>query len=69
MVGALQNFHIQCIGFGNAVKGLALLHRVIHSLVGIGPRVELEALASCKEQEADEKNRFEIMIERHFMET
>jgi hypothetical protein len=29
----------------------------------------LEALASCKEQEADEKNRFEIMIERHFMET
>ena len=69
MVGALQNFHIQCIGFGNAVKGLALLHRVIHSLAGIGPRVELEALASCKEQEADEKNRFEIMMAGHFMGT
>jgi len=49
MVGALQNFHIQFIGFGNAIQGLAFLYCVIHPFPGIGPGVVLETLASCKE--------------------
>ena len=49
MVGTLQNFHIQFIGFSIAVQGLVFLYRVVHPFPGIGPGIVLETLASCKE--------------------